>query len=631
MAISLTQVEQQPDGPLRQTFIDPGSVLHFGSQLPPGKRGIVLQGPEVGAHHAKLFYSQGQFWLVNLCGLPCSVRKPSGRAIFLTAVYPATDVEAGDAFQLGNATFVIDALAPPVQRHAAPAATADPSLVAQLRQDAASLDPLTLRPTDDPLVPEAVLRFATDLNQYLNEEEIWRQTVDRLARVFAERWSGPRPVELLVVASGQSGSADSQRRALCALPQAPHEPGESTLPETSGFGADLVTAVGSLPLRDNELFVHRWRSKPGDWIDLLSCPIVPEDQSGGAVALLARWGSAPPPPDTNDLQLFHGLASTASLALTFLRQRLATVEYVRLHDLGWAAVAMAHDECHMIDRVDGLIDDMAPVLEAIEARRVADVRQLNVPLHRIRAVVRYVRATARSVMGLVRATATDRPAKADQPSWQDCGPALRDWLSELDWLTNDSLVELHVCNRLDEQPFWADRDGVLAAARNLHVNACAALRDPQAQAWQLRVSIRSDTAAGPVPGGPVLEYVVLTVGDTGCGIPGNQRGLVFCERIADSASGHGLGSQIVRRVIDAHAGLIRLASRPGVGTHIELWFPRLALSDATLHNTQLTPYHAARERLGVVGWLPDAVLDAPGARQHLSPPERVSSSQELPI
>jgi hypothetical protein len=67
---------------------------------------------------------------------------------------------------------------------------------------------------------------------------------------------------------------------------------------------------------------------------------------------------------------------------------------------------------------------------------------------------------------------------------------------------------------------------------------------------------------------------VLRVGDNGNGIPPEMTDRIFQRRL-DGGNGHGLGSQIIRWVMDNHRGLIRFATDEGVGTLIELWFPRL--------------------------------------------------------
>src|SRR5262249_7964508 len=54
---------------------------------------------------------------------------------------------------------------------------------------------------------------------------------------------------------------------------------------------------------------------------------------------------------------------------------------------------------------------------------------------------------------------------------------------------------------------------------------------------------------------PNAEYIVLSVADSGSGIPRNMRDQLFQDRMADGDTFQGLGSRIIRKVIDNHRGL----------------------------------------------------------------------------
>ncbi|HRE47155.1 MAG TPA: ATP-binding protein [Aggregatilineales bacterium] len=77
----------------------------------------------------------------------------------------------------------------------------------------------------------------------------------------------------------------------------------------------------------------------------------------------------------------------------------------------------------------------------------------------------------------------------------------------------------------------------------------------------------------------VAEGVVITVADTGVGIPTEALSRVF-ERFyrarqagAEDVSGSGLGLSLVKAVIDAHAGRIWVESEPGMGTTFSVALP----------------------------------------------------------
>jgi signal transduction histidine kinase len=214
----------------------------------------------------------------------------------------------------------------------------------------------------------------------------------------------------------------------------------------------------------------------------------------------------------------------------------------------------------------------------------------------------------------VREVALGESPADDRRRRIDCRADLDIWLAHLKWLTHDDVIELAVDDLTDGRPLWAERDSLFASLRNMHTNAVTALRAHLEGPWRLRVSVRVDR---PIAGDDVPEYVVISVADTGCGIPAAQQPLIFRRRIADSASGHGLGTQIVGRTMDEHAGLIRFATRPGRGTLVELWLPHLNLTDGdlkdgVLRSADLLTYQRLRERLGPVERLPDDRLLSPG-------------------
>jgi DNA-binding LacI/PurR family transcriptional regulator/signal transduction histidine kinase/ActR/RegA family two-component response regulator len=76
---------------------------------------------------------------------------------------------------------------------------------------------------------------------------------------------------------------------------------------------------------------------------------------------------------------------------------------------------------------------------------------------------------------------------------------------------------------------------------------------------------------------PAGHYATLSVSDDGCGIETHELGQVFepffTKKRAKESSGSGLGLAIVHGVVKEHDGFIDVASTPGVGTTITLYFP----------------------------------------------------------
>ena len=68
--------------------------------------------------------------------------------------------------------------------------------------------------------------------------------------------------------------------------------------------------------------------------------------------------------------------------------------------------------------------------------------------------------------------------------------------------------------------------------------------------------------------------IALAVADTGRGMPPEIRDRLFSAKaISTKKGGTGLGTKIVKDVVDAHKGKIWVESEPGVGTTFHLRFP----------------------------------------------------------
>jgi len=90
-----------------------------------------------------------------------------------------------------------------------------------------------------------------------------------------------------------------------------------------------------------------------------------------------------------------------------------------------------------------------------------------------------------------------------------------------------------------------------------------------------KVDIREPRAGYEIV--PPGHYATVSVSDDGCGIEPHEMGQVFepffTKKRAKETSGSGLGLAIVHGVVKEHEGFIDVASTPGVGTTISLYFP----------------------------------------------------------
>lgn len=89
-------------------------------------------------------------------------------------------------------------------------------------------------------------------------------------------------------------------------------------------------------------------------------------------------------------------------------------------------------------------------------------------------------------------------------------------------------------------------------------------REAVAEGGEVTVALEHDAATAEV---------VLSVVDTGVGIPEDQLPRIFEPHFSTRSSGTGLGLAIVRRIVDSWGASIRVDSRPHAGTRFEIRIP----------------------------------------------------------
>ncbi len=68
-------------------------------------------------------------------------------------------------------------------------------------------------------------------------------------------------------------------------------------------------------------------------------------------------------------------------------------------------------------------------------------------------------------------------------------------------------------------------------------------------------------------------FVLLTVADTGTGIPENQLDRIFRPFFTTKTRGTGLGLAVCQKIMQAQCGSIVVSSEVGRGTEVTLSFP----------------------------------------------------------
>jgi PAS domain S-box-containing protein len=141
--------------------------------------------------------------------------------------------------------------------------------------------------------------------------------------------------------------------------------------------------------------------------------------------------------------------------------------------------------------------------------------------------------------------------------------------ADLDALVQDAVqllepqigaARVEVLLELDAPAVVLDEASFRAALVNLLLNAVQAMSPA---GGRLTVTTRAE-------GGDVW----LEVADTGCGMTAEQVGRVFEPFYTTKSRGLGLGMPYARKIVEQHAGEIRVESRPGEGTRIQVRLPR---------------------------------------------------------
>jgi len=133
-------------------------------------------------------------------------------------------------------------------------------------------------------------------------------------------------------------------------------------------------------------------------------------------------------------------------------------------------------------------------------------------------------------------------------------------------------VSLRIENLDSLPPIQADERRLFNAFYNLINNAI-----PEVSAGgSITIRGRAD---------PEARLLLLSVADTGRGMPPEIRESLFSARaISRKHGGTGLGTKIVKDVVDAHGGSITVESEEGIGTifHLHLPFEPVQLTDVNL-------------------------------------------------
>lgn len=121
------------------------------------------------------------------------------------------------------------------------------------------------------------------------------------------------------------------------------------------------------------------------------------------------------------------------------------------------------------------------------------------------------------------------------------------------------------------RPMRLDRDKISQVLLNLTINAIQAM--PDGGSLEVTSEWRSDRPKGMEKEDAGQGCLLVSLEDTGKGILKENADQIFEPFYTTKEEGTGLGLAVVKKIIEAHSGRIRLESEAGKGTKVTFWLP----------------------------------------------------------
>jgi two-component system sensor histidine kinase PilS (NtrC family) len=123
---------------------------------------------------------------------------------------------------------------------------------------------------------------------------------------------------------------------------------------------------------------------------------------------------------------------------------------------------------------------------------------------------------------------------------------------------------ISVVNIPEKMDCWADPQQIHKVLLNILHNSCIALRNMDGEISIVAKEEEDATGA---------ERTVITITDTGRGIPDPIINKIYEPFFTTRENGTGLGLSIVKQIINAHEGGLTITSKENRGTSTEVWLP----------------------------------------------------------
>jgi nitrogen-specific signal transduction histidine kinase/CheY-like chemotaxis protein len=230
----------------------------------------------------------------------------------------------------------------------------------------------------------------------------------------------------------------------------------------------------------------------------------------------------------------------------------------RLESIGTLASGIAHDLNNILSPITMGAQMLQMKQQDEQSRRLLEVMRTNAErgAEMIKQLLSFARGTSgervliqpkhliREIVGIAQET-FPRSIRIEQH------------LPEGLWVINGDATQLH------------------QALMNLCVNARDAMPNGGALTIEAENQPLDEIYAGMLKGASPGKYVVITITDTGEGIPTEIIDRIFDPFFTTKEPGHGtgLGLATVQGIVSSHGGFITVESQPGLGTKFKIYLP----------------------------------------------------------
>jgi PAS domain S-box-containing protein len=248
-------------------------------------------------------------------------------------------------------------------------------------------------------------------------------------------------------------------------------------------------------------------------------------------------------------------------------KRLAAdlLEEIKVAEVTRALGDIGHDVKNMLMPVLSGVDLLREEIQEILGRLAARGEGVQVEASRKMSdeLIEMIVNNTRRIQDRVRELADAVKGVTTAPEFKPCrvSTCVADVITSLHRYAAEKGVALHAEGLKSLPVIQADERRLFNAFYNLINNAIPEVLPGGSVTVRGEVDVEADALA-------------ISVADTGRGMPPDVRDSLFTRHVVSrKAGGTGLGTKIVKDVVDAHKGSVRVESKLGVGTTVHIRFP----------------------------------------------------------